>query len=73
MSLLSNFGNNAKVRSQRIDRRNLRNEVSIRSKVTLPILNTSYRIARSTWTILAYPKDWDKVSLVILLLQGTAK
>jgi len=55
ISLLSIFGNNARVRSQRIDRGNLRNYLSIRSKVTLPILNTSYRIAKSNWTTLGNP------------------
>jgi len=52
MRLLSIFGNNERVRSQPIDRRNLRNEVSIRSKGTLRILNASYRIAKSNWTTL---------------------
>ena len=55
MSLLSIFGKNARVRGQHIDQRNLRNMLSIRSKVTLPILNASYRIAKSNWTTLGNP------------------
>jgi len=64
MSLPSIFGNNERVRSPHIDRRNLRNKVSMRSKVTLPILNASYRIAKSNWTTLGNPSARTRIKSV---------